>query len=212
MAMANAYAQGEHICGLFETEEEQIAMAAEYLGDALRKGERAFYVAQSEAALGRFGEALKEIRIDPVAAAKRGALVVATHTTAHLPDGCFDCERMLRLLNDAVESALNDGFIGLRTCGDMSWLLQEPAGAHQILEYEALLNQFFQGVRAAGMCQYDRRRLQAHLVDHALATHTSVMLEGHHKLNPFYRPPSIAMNRTAQPDQVEWKVGELRRA
>ena len=60
---------------------------------------------------------------------------------------------MLRLLNDAVESALNDGFIGLRTCGDMSWLLQEPTGAEQILEYEALLNQFFRGVRAAGMCQ-----------------------------------------------------------
>ena len=144
--MPNSYAQGEHICGLFETEEEQIAMAAEYLGDALRNGERAFYVAQSDAALGRFTDALKDMQIDSAAAVKRGALVVATHNTAHLPDGCFDCERMLRLLNDAVESALNDGFIGLRTCGDMSWLLQEPTGAEQILEYEALLNQFFQGV------------------------------------------------------------------
>ena len=209
--MANSYAQGEHICGLFETEEEQIAMAAEYLGDGLRKGERAFYVAQSDAALGRFAEALKEIRMDAAAAVKRGALIVATHKAAHLPDGCFDCERMLRLLNDAVESALNDGFIGLRTCGDMSWLLQEPAGAHQILEYEALLNQFFQGVRAAGMCQYDRRRLQAHLVDHALATHTSAVIDAQHKLNPFYRAPAIAMNRVAKPDDVAWKVDELRR-
>ena len=88
--MANSCAQGDHVCGLFETEEEQIAMAAEYLGDGLRKGERAFYVAQSDAALGRFAEALKEIRIDTAAAAKRGALIVATHKAAHLPDCCFD--------------------------------------------------------------------------------------------------------------------------
>jgi hypothetical protein len=88
---------------------------------------------------------------------------------------------------------------------DMSWLLQEPTGVEQILEYEALLNQFFQGVRAAGMCQYDRHRLQAHFLDHALATHTSAYLDGHHKLNPFYRPPSIAMNRAAQPDEVAWR-------
>ena len=85
--MANSYTQGEHICGLFETEEEQIAMAAEYLGDALRNGERAFYVAQSDAALGRFAAALKEMQIDPATAVRRGALVVATHKTAHLPDG-----------------------------------------------------------------------------------------------------------------------------
>jgi len=186
-------------------------MAAEYLGDALRRNERAFYVAQSDAALGRFADVLRQMRIDPAAATKRGALIVATHKTAHLPDGCFDCERMLRLLKDAVESALNDGFIGLRTCGDMSWLLLEPAGTHQILEYEALLNQFFQGVRASGMCQYDRRRLHAHFVDHALTTHTSAVIDSHHKLNPFYRPPAVAMNRAPKPEDVSSKVGELRR-
>ena len=75
--MANSYAQGEHICGLFETEEEQIAMAAEYLGDALRKGERAFYVAQSDAALGRFADALREHGDRSFSRGKRGALVVA---------------------------------------------------------------------------------------------------------------------------------------
>ena len=118
---------------------------------------------------------------------------------------------MLRLLNDAVESALNDGFIGLRSCGDMSWLLQEPAGAHQILEYEALLNQFFQGVRAAGMCQY-RSAPSASALRRSCARDPYLgVVDGHHKLNPFYRPPSIAINRAAKPDEVAWKVDELRR-
>lgn len=59
---------------------------------------------------------------------KRGALVEATHDEAHLADGSFSSERMLRLLNEAMETALKDGFTGLRACGDMSWLLAEPEG------------------------------------------------------------------------------------
>jgi hypothetical protein len=118
---------------------------------------------------------------------------------------------MLQRLNDAVEAALNNGFSGLRTCGDMSWLLQDPPGADQVLEYEALLNQFFQSVRAAGMCQYDRRRLPAHLIDHALTTHSSAVIDGFHKPNPFYRPAAIAVSRTAQPSDLNWKLAELRR-
>jgi hypothetical protein len=115
----------------------------------------------------------------------------------------------LRLLNDAVEQALNAGFNGLRTCGDLSWLLEDPTGAECVLEYEALLNEFFRGVRGLGMCLYDRRQLSPSLVDHALATHWSVCLDGQHKTNPFYEPPDIAKDRIAEPQQVAAKLDRL---
>jgi hypothetical protein len=118
---------------------------------------------------------------------------------------------MLQLLNEAVEAALNDGFTGLRTCGDMSWLLDDAPGTAQVVEYEALLNQFFHSVRAAGMCQYDRRRLPPELIDHALATHPCAVVDGHPRSNPFYKPSVVAAMRTAQPADVDWKISELRR-
>jgi hypothetical protein len=210
-SMKNAFKQCEHICNVYETEEEQLATAAEYLSDGLRAGERVFYVASSADALNRFNRVLKEAGINVEAMLKRGALVQATHADAHLVDNRFDSERMLRLLNDAVEAALNDRFTGLRTCGDMSWLLQEPEGAEQVLEYEALLNEFFQGVRAAGMCQYDRQRLAPHLVDHALATHSSVVIDRHHTINPFYTPAFEAATRPTADSDLDWKLRELRR-
>ena len=210
--MANSYRQGEHICAVYETENEQLATAAEYLADGLRAGERVFYVAESPAAVKRFRAALTRCGVNAAAKAKQGALVESTHADAHLVDGRFDVERMMRLLNEAVESALNDGFAGLRTCGDMSWLLQKPAGAESVVEYEALLNQFFEGIRGAGMCQYDRRRLPPHFVDHALATHSSAIVECVHKRNPFFRPAAIAMTRVPQPADLDWKVSELRRS
>lgn len=208
--MANAFRQGEHICALYETEDEQLAVAAAYLADGLRAGQRVFYVADSPAALERFRSALNRQGIKVEAMVKRGALIESTHDEAHLEGGCFDSERMLRLLNEAMENALKDGFAGLRTCGDMSWLLREPAGAHQVVEYESLLNQFFHGVLGAGMCQYDLKRLPRELIDSALATHTSIIVEGHHKSNRFYRPPSIVMHRTPKPADLSWKLRELR--
>ena len=205
----NRYRQGEHICVLYETAEEQRSVAAAYVADGLGHGERCFYVADSPAGLGQFRVALRSLGIDVEDARRSRALLEATYDEAHLVDGFFDSERMLAMLNQAVETALNDGFAGLRTCGDMSWLLGDPPGAQHVVEYEALLNQFFQGVRACGMCQYDRRRLPDTLLDHALATHSSAVIGGTHKTNPFYEPAASA-GRSAQPRDLHRKLCELR--
>lgn len=199
-----------HICGLFETEDEHLAIAADYMAEGLRRGERCLYAAASPAALTRFRTALDARDVDSATAFRRGALVLTTNAEVHLAGGRFDSERMLRLLNHAVEAALNDGFPGLRTCGDMSWLLAEPEGSEQVVEYEAFLNQFFRGVRAEGMCLFDRARLPAALIDHALATHPSVCFLGRLVANPFFEP-SASGARIPQADRVGSKLSELQR-
>ena len=190
--MPNEFKQGEHICLVYDTQDEQRSVAARYLSDGLRRGERCLYVAESRAALELFHVSLREAGIDAEAYVGSGALIEKTSHEVHLLDGTFDCERMLAVLNEAVETALNDGFQGLRACGDMSWLLDDAPGSGQVVAYEALLNQFFQGVRAAGMCQYDRARLPVEMIDHALATHSTAIVNGQHEVNPAYRPSSIA--------------------
>jgi MEDS: MEthanogen/methylotroph, DcmR Sensory domain len=210
--MSNRFRQHQHVCALYESEEEQRAMASEYLADGLRRGERCVYCARSPTALEQLRAALTAAGIDVERMISHGALVERTHADTYVVNGCFDTDRVLGLLNKSVESALNRGFLGLRTCGDMSWLVEGPPGSTQLVEYEALLNERFRSVPAAGMCQYDRRRVPAHQLDHALTTHSSVLLEGHHRLNPFYRAPGIAMRRPAQPHKVEWKMTELRHA
>ena len=209
--MTSEFSQGAHICALYETEDEQLSIAAAYIADGLRQGERCLFVARLTAVLSRFRTALRRRGIDAQKMLASGALMEGTNAEAHLAEGRFDSERMLRFLNEAVEAALDAGFKGLRTCGDMSWLLDEAEGSERVVEYEALLNQFFQGMRAAGMCLYNRARLPAGLIDHAIATHSSVSIDGRHRPNPFYELPAVAMKRAAQPEKVSWKIGELRR-
>ena len=209
--MPPRYRQGEHICAVYETDAEQLRTAAEYLAGGLRAGERAFYVADCEDGLGRFRAALAAIGIEADPFVERGALTECTHATAHLAGGAFDGRRMLALLRDEIASARDDGFAGLRACGDMSWLLSDAPGADQVVEYEAQLNGLLRDARAAVMCQYDRSRLHPQWLDHALATHPSVLVNGRHKANPFYVAPDLAVGRAAGPD-VRFKLDELRKA
>ena len=207
----NLFNHGDHVCVLYDSRDEQLKVAAEYVVEGLRLGERCFYAAVSSDDLGQFRAALDAAGADVAAALTDGALELATKHEAHLTGGYFDSERMLRMLDAAVERALNDGFLGLRTCGDMSWLLDEASGSGQVIEYEALLSQFFRNVRAVGMCQYDRRRIPAGLLDHALATHPSVVVGGRHRSNPFYQTAPRLASVPAQMADVEWKLREIRR-
>src|SRR5262249_1028385 len=88
-----------------------------------------------------------------------------------------------------IETALNDGYSGLRSCGDMSWLLEEPSSYVQAVEYEALLNELFRSTPAEAMCLYDRQRFPSHLLAEAMATHSSLVVGRVHRPNRFFRNP-----------------------
>ena len=182
------FQHGNHICALYDTAAEQVAIAVHYVADGLRLRERCLYVADSDQALDEFRRELSATGVDATEAVDTGALLLLTTEATHLVDGHFDCERMLAMLNDAVENALNAGFAALRTCGDMSWLLADVPGSNQVVEYEGLLNQFFQNVRALGMCQYDRSRLPERHIHMGLATHSSAVVHHTHVANPLYQP------------------------
>jgi hypothetical protein len=207
----DTFQQGQHICAIYDTEEEQLAVAAAYVVDGLVKHERCLYVADSHARLDEFRHRLAAAGIDVAAAESSAALLLLTKAQAHLFNGRFDSERMLRMLNEAVEAALNDGFGGLRTCGDMSWLLDDAPGTHHVVEYEALLNQFFRHVRGLGMCQYDRRRVPEAMLEQAgIRAHSTVVIGAAHKANPFFDPASLADRSTNTPS-LDVKLDHLRK-
>jgi hypothetical protein len=60
------------------------------------------------------------------------------------------------------------------------------------------------------MCQYDLRRLPPALIDLALATHTSVVVDGQKKLNRFCRSTSMSTTNTPNAAELNRKLRELR--
>lgn len=204
------YQQGDHVCTLFSSREEQLAAAIDYIKQGLMRNERCLYVC-GEQTPEEFRAALGEAGIDVAAEEQRGALMLLTKETGHLAGGTFSASRMIGLLTKAVADALNDGFAGLCAAGDMTWLLDQAPGSEEIAEYEALLNDFYKNNRALGLCQYNCCRLPATILDHGMATHPTVRIDGPLLLtNPFYELPEIAMRRMANADAVDARLQRLR--
>ena len=206
------YQQGDHICTLYSTRDEQLVAAIAYLRGGLSRGERCLYVC-CEHTPDEFRAGLREAGIDVDAEEARGALLLLTKHDGHLKGGSFDPDKMITMLHGAVKDALDSGFAGLCAAGDMSWLLDEADGSEKIAEYEARLNAFYPSSRALGLCLYNRSKLPAATLDHGLATHPHVRLDGNLLLdNPFYEPPHEAAQRSSDGSSLPGKLDWLKNA
>ena len=200
------YQQGDHVCTLFSSPEEQLSAAIEYIQQGLARNERCLYVC-GEQTPDEFRAALSSAGIDVAREEARGAIILLTKETGHLTGGSFSSSRMISMLKNALESALADGFEGLCAAGDMTWLLDEAPGSEELAEYEALLNHFYRSNRALGLCQYNRRRLPPAMLDHGIATHPTIRIAGPILVtNPFYELPEIARSRKANADGLDVRV------
>lgn len=199
------YQQGDHICTIYSSPEEQLSAAIEYVKAGLERGERCLYVC-GEHAPDQFRSALQAAGVDVVAEEKRGALILITKHEGHLEGGSFSPDRMIRKLDQAVNDALAAGFKGLAAAGDMNWVLEQAAGTESLAEYESRLNDFYAKSHALGLCQYSAQ-LPKEFLDHCIATHPLIRMDGPVAFeNPFYEPPQLAIGRRAEPRHVRRKM------
>ena len=205
------YQQGDHVCTLYETPQQQLSAATEYIRGGIARNERCLYVCV-EHDKPTFRRALQQAGIEVGPHEKRGSLVLVDKHEGHLEGGTFAPKKMITMLKRAVEDALAAGFNGLCAAGDMSWILDDAPGTEKLAEYEALLNHFFDSHRALGLCLYNRCTLPGHALDHSLATHRHVRVERGILLeNPFYELPEIAAKRppTGTTSDVDAKIRTL---
>ncbi len=117
----------------------------------------------------------------------RGALVLGSDDS-HLIEGRFELNRMLDMLEEAVETALADGYAGLFATGDMTWEFGPEKEFSKLLEYEWALEQLFhKQPTLSGICQYHRDLLPREAVREALVSHVSLYINDTiSRLNPHY--------------------------
>jgi chemotaxis family two-component system sensor kinase Cph1 len=183
---------GDHICSLYETDEELATTVAAFLAEGLARNERCWYV-PSGGETESIRAAMRRRGVDVAAESRRSALFLLESNATYVQRG-FDPEQTMRLFSDAIEQALGDGFNGFRAAADMSWALEIGDGTASLIAYEALLRMLFTSAPATGLCLYDRRRMPLQVVNGALLTHPVTEACGEFSRNGAYDPEVTALS------------------
>jgi hypothetical protein len=108
---------GEHLCCLYETDEEHRAVLAPFLRQGLERGEKVLYVANS-----RMGESIRGFWREDSAALDSS---LASGQFQIFTPSDSDPAAMLALLPAETPKALAQGYSALRLIGEMTWIRAE---------------------------------------------------------------------------------------
>ncbi len=161
---------GDHLCCLFETEEEHRALVTPYILQGLERGEKVVYIVDAHTS----EEILKYLesdRIEVQACLASGQLSILTRDDSYMREGTFDPDGIISLLRSDTDLAIEQGYACLRVTGEMTWALRGLPGSERLIEYESKLNEFFPGSLCMAICQYDRRRFSPEILLDVLNTH-----------------------------------------
>jgi hypothetical protein len=179
-----------HVCAFFDSTEQQDEVLLPFFREGLANGEQILAIVprdqmkSQEARLAAGG-------IDVRTMKDSDQLDLRSAEETYVDGGFFDADQMYGL----VERALGGAGGAVRTCGDMSWALQDVPGSHALMEYEARVNHFVHRYDCTLVCIYDAARFNGRAIMDALSTHPYVIVGGILHTNPYYVSPDIYLQR-----------------
>lgn len=181
-----------HACAFFHTKEEEYRVLLPFIMEGFERGDRAFHIvdpAQRAAHLAR----LAREGVDIAAAEAAGKLEVLDWNQTYLQDGRFDQQRMIETLLQMIAPENAPPGKMSRNIANMEWALEDRPGVHDIVEYEARLNQALPAQHDPVICTYDLSRFDADVVIDIMRTHPMVIIGGILQENPFYVPSELML-------------------
>jgi len=198
-----------HLCSIYESPEEHLAVAIPFIRIGLDRGEKCIYIADdgTEAVV---RDAMSAEGIDVERAIATDRLVLETKEAAYLKQGTFDPQWMCTFWAEATADAMRQGFSALRATGETEWVLHGAPGLERWIEYESRLTHTLAHHNCLALCQYNRRLFPPEVILNILRTHPTVIYRGVVCRNLYYVPPDefLGTNQTAR--EVERLLATIR--
>ena len=179
---------GVHICQIFGSDEEREDALLNFLLSGIQGGERTscFSEIVDEELLTEFFEKnnlnFKDFKTS-------GTFTLSGTRDVYYEGGRFDPERMLDILTQYYEDALEQNYPGARVIGEMTADVQDIPGGSQLLEYEAKVSLLQKTHPVTAVCQYDARSFEGGMIMDILKVHPYMVVRGSVVHNPFFIPP-----------------------
>ncbi|HEY4416675.1 MAG TPA: MEDS domain-containing protein [Verrucomicrobiae bacterium] len=184
-----------HMCFVYEGDpSRQLPALAAMLQMKLNEGFRCMYLHNPSMVAG-MRSTLTMFGIDVEREIAQNRLILSSDPVTS-PDGSFDTDSMLRLLENTLDQALKDGFKGLWATGDMMWEFGSEKNLEKLLDYEHKLEEIFQRrSELCGICQYHYDTLPYQITEHGLSAHQAAFVNGtFSRVNPHFVPAGRSGN------------------
>src|ERR1700730_4551749 len=193
----------DHLCLIYETQDEQLSAAIPFIRIGLARGERCVYIADANTAA-TLMDAMRQYGIDVDAAVSEGRLTI-TNQVIYPHQGVFDPDQWIKIIGSLIKDAKSAGFSTLRLTGEMTWVAHTDPRLERLIEFEAKFNHLARDNDILGICHYDRKFFQPEAMLDILRIHPTVVYRGKICKNPYSVPPDEFL----RPQHVEREVRRM---
>jgi PAS domain S-box-containing protein len=177
----------DHLCIVYETQDEQLSAAIPFIKIGLERGEKCVYIADGNTTA-TLMNAMRGQEINVDAAVRQGSLTI-TNKGIYPLQGDFDPARWIELIEEVAREAKSAGFSAVRLTGEMTWVTGTDPRPERLIEFEAKFNNLARDHNILGICHYNARRFPPEVIRDMLHTHPTVVYRGCICENPYYVPP-----------------------
>ena len=199
----------DHLCSIYESQQEHLAVAISFIRIGLDRGERCIYITD-DGTLGDVHEVLQAKGIDVDRAVASRSLVSTTKEQAYLKRGSFDLDWMFTFWKEATESAMSEGFSALRAIDEAEWVLRDGLGLDRWMEYENRLTHWLSQSNCLTLCQYNRQLFPPELLLDVIRTHPIVVHGDTVCRNLYHVPPDDFLHNGNPAHEVNRLLNSIR--
>lgn len=185
-------APGDHLCCLYDTDEERHALLKSFIREGLERRERVLCILDPNTAHDVLGH-LQADGVDVVGRLENEQLSLLGADDVR---GASGPEQLIAILRAEVQRSLLHGQSALRVAVEMHGVLR---GSQDVIAYECRLNEFLHESGCLALCQYDRRVAEPSVLFHALVTHPTAVVGADVCENLYYLPTTDLPGQNLSP-------------
>jgi len=184
---------GTHIGQLYTSKEEIFDIMLPFIKQGLTDNELCVVVYSDNTSYNEIKDRVSEIAEDVDSYLESSQLQIISYKNWYLEDECFNEIRVSRRWNKYIKSALDNGYAGLRTVADASWL--DRCLFMSFSHYECHANNIMHELPVIAICMYDASKLNTFEISEVIKNHSYVITRHENNMELIKNIELIIKNR-----------------